>query len=98
MITKYDYGNKLRSTVTFTDIDGDPIDPSAVMLKYKDGDGTITTLTYGVSGITKLSTGVYYADISLVVAGRWKRRWYSTGTGQASTPEDEFIVSTVETP
>lgn len=91
-VPDYDIGQKVRSYCTFTDLNGSPIDPTAVFLEYKSASGDTTTLDYSVSGITRTDTGDYYADIDLDAAGWWYGRWYSTGTGQAAT-QFSFLVA-----
>ncbi len=88
----YDLGDVVRCTATFADDDGVVTDPTAVVAKYKEPDGTITTLTYGVDGaLVKLGTGVYYFDLTPTVAGDWWYRFYATGSGQ-SAEEQAFRV------
>jgi hypothetical protein len=56
-------------------------------------------LTYGVGAeLVKDSTGVYHVDIDADEAGKWLYRFYSTGTGQASSSIGEFIVFVSEFP
>lgn len=51
-------------------------DPSVVQLKYRTpADGTITTRTYSVSGITKDAVGQYHALITVNAIGRWYYTW-----------------------
>lgn len=93
----YISGSLVRATGTFTDINGAPADPTTISLKYKSGSGSTTTLTYAGSQLTKLSTGVYYADLDTSGwAGPnnqlWTLEWIGTGTCQAISG-DSFTVS-----
>jgi len=94
-MTEYDIGDLARVSAVFTDGEsGDAIDPAVVKLAYKpEGEETIT-LTYGTDPeIVKDSTGHYHADLDITSSGKWRYRWYSTGSGQAAE-EGEFFVKT----
>lgn len=71
----------MTSTVTFM-VPGetDPVDPSTVTLKYANA-GTTTTWEYGGTGaITKVSTGVYQAELDTTASsGVWTVEWIGTG-------------------
>lgn len=89
---KYDVGDLVRVSVTFTDAAGTALDPTTVSLSYRKLGGTVTTLVYGTDvAVVKVSTGVYRCDISAASSGRWFYRWHSTGAGQGSE-EVEFYV------
>ena len=75
----YIQGCQVRVTGTFTDFNGSDTDPTTVVFKIHSPSGVETTRTYGVSGVTKTGTGVYYSDITLDEGGVWSYRW--TGTG-----------------
>jgi hypothetical protein len=77
----YDVGDLVRLTVTYTNSAGSAVDPSTVTLAVKSSAGT-TAYTYAAGSITKSSTGVYYKDVMLTVAGQWDYTWTSTGTPQ----------------
>lgn len=94
-VNKYDYGDLIRVTGTFTDEDGVATDPAVVKLTYQNPAGTETTVTYPDAAITKSGTGVYYADIDANAVGAWSYRWWSTGSGQASG-EKVFVVNKSE--
>lgn len=76
----YIQGCQVRVTSTFTDFNGANTDPTTVTFKIHSPSGLETTRTYGVSGITKTGTGVYYSDITLDEEGEWTYRWVGTGT------------------
>lgn len=75
----YIEGCQVRVTGTFTDFAGADTDPTGVTFKIHSPSGIETTRTYGVSGITKTGTGVYYSDITLDEGGVWTYRWAGTG-------------------
>lgn len=86
----YDKGDLIRVKATFT-VSSVVTDPTAITLKVKDPDGTITTYTYAGGSITKDSTGVYHKDLSVSNDGVWYYRFEGTGTCQAAS-ENKFIV------
>jgi hypothetical protein len=68
------------------------MDPAAVLFKFKDPAGVVTTYTYGTdSQLVKDSTGKYHVDINASSVGRWYYKFYSTGSGQAAF-ENHFSV------
>ncbi len=88
----YQVGDLVRISAIFTNAAGTAVDPTAVLAKYKDPGGVTTTLTYGVDvALVRDSAGNYHVDINAASAGRWRYRFYSTGTGQAAN-EENFIV------
>lgn len=82
----YDIGDKVRVSGTFKDVDDNLVDPSAVVIKFKAPDTTITT-----PAVSHPGTGIYYADQSITAPGKWFYRIESTGTGQAAA-EGSFDV------
>lgn len=89
----YDYGDKVRCTVTFTDADGVVHDPTAVFFSFfSPSDDEATTYEYSQDAqLVRVSTGVYYVDLDCDEAGPWRFRFYATGTGQAAG-ESYFTV------
>lgn len=74
-INKYDIGDKVTITGTFTDANDSAVDPAAVRGHYKKPGETTITYIYGTDAeLTKDATGVYSFDISLDVAGTWYYR------------------------
>lgn len=69
-------------------------DPSVVKLTVKTPDGIETTYEYLVGAvIAKVSTGIYTADLDTTgKRGLWIYTWWSTGTNQADSGEQEFEV------
>lgn len=91
-MNRYDVGDLIRCTGTFTDADGNVQDPTTVIFKMREPDGTITTYTYNVDDeAVRSSEGVYYVDVSATSHGVWSYRWAGTGTGQAAG-ETQFRV------
>ena len=87
MANKYDQGDLIRVTGTWTDpLNSDAaIDPTDVYITVTTPSGVGTTLHYGVDAeLKKTSVGIYYYEIDVTEPGTWTYRFYSTGTGQAA--------------
>jgi hypothetical protein len=80
------YGGTIASpTLGYRDINGTLIDPTAVILIYRDGLGNRTSVTYPTAPIIKDGVGLYHADLDTTgKVGNWDYEWASTGTGQAA--------------
>lgn len=92
----FQVGDSPRLKGTFTDAAGAVVDPATVTFKIKNPYGTITTYVYGTDAqLVKLSTGIYYVDFDVTIAGTWFYRFSSTGTGKAAD-EAEFTVEESE--
>lgn len=76
----YDIGDAVRLTGTFRNAAGTLTDPTTVTLKHEDPSGNETSLTYAGGTVTKSSTGIYYADVTVDESGTWKYKWIGTGT------------------
>ena len=88
---EFDKGDKVRVKGEFY-LEGTLTDPAAVIFKYKNPSGTVTTLTYGVDGdLVKETAGIYHVDVSADTNGHWACRWESTGAA-AAADESEFYV------
>ena len=88
----YDQKDLVRCTATWTNSAGVNVDPTAVIFKFMNPAGTITTYTYGVdAALVKEETGVYHVDIDASASGTWYYRFESTGTGQAAD-EAQFEI------
>lgn len=86
-------GTTLRLTVSFTDEDGDAVDPATVTFSTATPSGRVTSYVYGTDAeVGKSAVGSYYADIVPDQSGRWQFRWLTTGTGTALATEGDFVV------
>jgi hypothetical protein len=97
-IAVYRRGTVKRITGTFRDIADALADPTTVTLKVVAPDSvtlidTETSYTYAGGTVSKLSTGVYYKDLTLAVDGHHYIRWESTGTPTVANEEPEFLVA-----
>lgn len=92
MATKYIQGTTIKAKSEFRSFAGELIDPTTVVLKYKTPDGALITKTYSLAEISKTSTGLYYAFITLDQAGQYNFRWEGTGP-DGSVTESSLTVS-----
>lgn len=82
----FDIADGIRITATFTDLNGNPGNPSSVIFKLKDPSGSVT-----LPAAQQSDTGVYYVDIVVDSRGTWFYRWEGDGAIQAAV-EGEFFV------
>lgn len=94
MTNHFSAGSLVKLTSTFQDADEVLFNPTDVKITIEDPNGTITTYEYGVDGgLIKDSTGIYHIDVDTTgKPGTWHYRWFSLGTGQASSKNLAFVV------
>lgn len=92
----YDVGDTVRvfgrfTAASFTFPDGVPeasyalADPTTVTLTIKaPGDVVETSYTWAGGQVTRVSAGIFYRDIPLLLAGRYLVRWIGTGAAAAA--------------
>ena len=89
----YYVGDVVTIYGAWTNAAGSATDPGTVYAKYRDPSGTVTTLQYNVDeALVRDSAGNYHVDIDADEDGKWLYRFYSTGSGQATSGIGEFIV------
>ena len=89
----YHVGDVVTIYGAWTDGDGVATDPADVFAKYSDPSGNITALEYGIDAeLVRDSAGNYHVDIDANDDGKWWYRFYSTGSGQASSANGAFYV------
>lgn len=78
-------GSLVTSTATFTaEATGDATDPTTIVLKYLEPGSGVTTVTYPDAFITRVSAGVYSAELDTTsLPGAWTVEWIGTGAVQA---------------
>ena len=81
---EYFKGQTVRITGTFS-VAGTATDPDTVTLTVRNPAGLETSYIYAAAQISRVSAGVYYANVSLDKAGRWIYKWEGTGEVPAST-------------
>ncbi len=85
MANTYDVGDLIRVTGTLDDAADVLLDPTGLTFSFMNPAKVITIYTYGVdAALVKSAVGIYYADISITAAGKWRYEFASTGTGQAA--------------
>lgn len=93
-MTRYPEGQIVTVQGTFKNTALVLTDPSVVKLTVKTPDNVETTYEYLVGAqIAKTSTGIYTSDLDTTgKRGLWIYTWWSTGTNQADSGEQEFYV------
>jgi len=85
-------GDVVRCSGTFRDSADALVNPTTVTFKLKDPNGVVTTYVYGTNAeVLRPSTGLYVVDVEPTMAGTYKFRFSSTGTGKAAG-ESSFTV------
>jgi hypothetical protein len=80
-VNTYDYGDRVKFSVAFTDENGTAADPSIVTFKHKGPGGTVTTYVYGTDAeLVQESTGNYYVLWTLTGEGHHYARFEGSGT------------------
>lgn len=73
-------GSMIRTTCTFTTIDGVIGDPGSVTVMITKPDGTVDSYVYPTD-ITQVSTGVYSLEFMVDQAGVWEVEWIGAVSG-----------------
>ena len=83
---------KLRAE--FRDTNDALFNPSVVKVRVTTPASVVTTYVYGTdAALVRESTGIYYINVDTTdKPGKWKYRWFSTGTGQAASDNLSFDV------
>ena len=97
-MANYDVGDLIRCQGTFTDTNGDAVDPTTVTFIVLDPSGNETTHVYGTDAeVVRSAAGVYHVDVSIDEGGQWAYRFSSTGTGQAAGEKRYQVVESLFT-
>ena len=88
--TFYQIGTRVRVNASFRDDSDVLTDPTTVVAKYREPDGTEVTVDSG--DILHPSTGIYSFDIDPDAAGTWDYRFEGTGALKAAS-ESGFVVA-----
>lgn len=67
-------------------------DPTNVLVAVTDPNGTVTTYTYLLSQIVKVSTGIYTYDLLVPTAGFWSYKFTTTGAVVTASEVVQFEV------
>jgi uncharacterized protein YfaS (alpha-2-macroglobulin family) len=91
-MNSYDQGDLVRVAAVFTDEAGTATDPDQTFVTFRTPTGTLTTYEDGVDvELVRDSAGTYHIDIDASIAGVWRVRFYSTGTGQAAETTEFYV-------
>lgn len=90
------YRTRTNIEATFTDADGNPIDPAIVRFSLVKPDGTVVSVTAPAS-ITNPDAGVYRYEALLDQVGEWRYRWESADDGEESSAQDSIVVPRLNT-
>lgn len=90
-------GGVARVTVTFTDSNGDAVDPTTVTFRLMTPCHVESSYVYGTdSELTQTATGNYQMLVPSTLldrGGRYHYRWQTTGTGTTTALEGVFTVT-----
>ena len=93
MPSTYDIGDLVTVTGRFTNSTGGPADPTTITFLYDTPTSTVatsatrpgsSTAANPTDGITRVSAGVYTANVTCTGAGLYETRFTSTGLVTAS--------------
>jgi hypothetical protein len=103
MAETYDIGDAPTLIATFTDEAGGLADPTEVIFRYKDPEGTLVELQHWTAAapgtdITKVSTGKFSARVPITKSGGYYAwHWLGTGAVQAAKESDPDTALKVRT-
>ena len=94
-MTTFMAGGLVTSTATFTATStGLATDPTTITLKYLPGSGSAVTIIYPDARITRVSTGVYSAELDTTgKTGTWTADWTGTGAVQAIAADSWTVTA-----
>lgn len=93
-MAKFPEGNLVHLESEFRDAAEALFNPTVVKISITTPAGDTTEYVYGTNvELIRSSTGIYYINVNTTdKPGRWRYRWWSTGTGQASSSNKIFDV------
>ncbi|GIJ51320.1 hypothetical protein Val02_82060 [Virgisporangium aliadipatigenens] len=83
--------SELATLSTTFQVDGEPADPTTVMLVVTDPNGEVTT--YNSGQLTNPSTGVYSRDVACTIEGLWQYIWVGTGAAVKTQAGTWFVTA-----
>jgi len=92
MPAAYTEGSVVRVQVTFKNAAGTLTNPGVVSLKVRNPADVVTTFTLALGGVTNLSLGIFFRDVTVDKAGAWEF-WYAGSSGVTATAGEEIIVT-----
>lgn len=85
-------GSEIDLTASFTDQNGNPVDPDTVKLRLMSPECTEKVFTNDSPEMSNPGIGQYLCVVTPDKAGRWFYRWETTGTGTTLANEGDFLV------
>jgi nitrogen fixation protein FixH len=86
-------GERLEVMGTFTDVDGQPVDPDEVRFRIRRPNGNITTVAATDEAVRNPEPGTYVTEVNLDQHGTWHIRVESSGIGQAATEQRVAVLA-----
>lgn len=87
----YALGTRVRTTATFTDLVGSPVDPDTVRVYVKAPDGVESSYTIA-DGVQHPQTGTYSYAFLLDQRGIWTYRWEGVGGADVATMDIRILT------
>jgi len=78
-----DIGNERSLDVNFTDVNGNPIDPTTITLRVRDPDGTQEVFTYPTQ-VQRSGVGAYFYIYKFTDYGIYSYRYEGDGAAVAA--------------
>jgi hypothetical protein len=91
-MAQYQKGDSVRLTWSTSDLNGVPMDPTAVILYVLTPANVLTSYTLAGGAVTKDSTGEFHYDLVLNEGGVWRYRWVATGAVTAASEDTRIDV------
>lgn len=89
----YVLGNTIELSATFSDADGQNIDPSGGVFLIINRAGNYSAYHYGAGGtIQRETTGSYYIEVQASQIGGWNYYWFSSGTVPSASSGQLLVV------
>lgn len=95
MHDNFPLGSLIRSSVTETDINHQPVDPDTIKFVLVNPDDDVTE--YPLGELIHTGIGTFYIQFEVDIPGQWFWRWEATGDGQAAK-EGSFTVQRTRIP
>jgi len=90
--SKIDIGDLVRLSGTFADLNGNLLDPTAVILSIREPSGAVTSFQYGHDAfVVRESVGKYYMDFAPNAEGLHFYRF--AGTGAVTAAEEKSFYT-----
>lgn len=87
-LAQYTVGTAIQINATFTDDEGDKVDPTEVQAEMRAPDGTVVNLD-----VVRDAVGEYHADYTPLFNGLHQYRFFGTGAVEAAS-EGSFMAQT----